>query len=176
MTSLRQFLLVVGLLVLTAMGASAQVTKGTPPFGTFDSGSGPDVINLSNLNVHYIIPVLHKQGRQLPFVFDLTYDSSVWYPVTSGSSMTWQPVTNWGWDASPVDIENFTYQVTYVQFNRYYYAWEFTGFVYVDGFGTAHPFNPPLPPTVGGDIPAKVTRARVGFLQTRLRQMVQGTR
>src|ERR1041384_1854178 len=50
---------------------------GTPPFGSF--GGRPDVINLANLNAHLSIPILHKAGRGLNFVYDLTYDSSVWY-------------------------------------------------------------------------------------------------
>jgi hypothetical protein len=68
---------------------------GTPLFGSF--GGGPDVINLSNLNVHLAIPVVHKAGRGTNFTYDLSYDNSVWYPIGSGSSKVWQPVQNWGW-------------------------------------------------------------------------------
>jgi hypothetical protein len=74
---------------------AAQVTTGAPPFGSF--GGGPDVIDLANLNSHIAIPVLHKPGRGINFTYDLSYDTSVWYPVTSGSTTTWQPVGNWGW-------------------------------------------------------------------------------
>jgi hypothetical protein len=86
------------LLIVVALGAeaaSAQVATGTPPFGSF--GGGPDVINLANLNSHISVPVLHKAGRGTNFTYDLSYDSSVWYPVTSGSTTSWQPVYNWGW-------------------------------------------------------------------------------
>src|SRR6267142_954915 len=79
---------------LVATSASAQVTTGTPPFGSF--GGGPDVINLANLNSHISIPVLHRPGRGLNFTYDLSYDSSVWYPVAG----TWQPVQSWGWRAA----------------------------------------------------------------------------
>ena len=68
----------------------AQVTTGTPVFGSF--GGGPEVLNLANLNAHWGIPVLHKAGRGTNFTYDLSYDSSVWYPVLSGSAKTWQPV------------------------------------------------------------------------------------
>jgi len=62
--------------------AGGQVSPGTPPFGSF--GGGPfDIVNLGNLNVHFSIPVLHKAGRGVPFTFDLSYDSSIWYPVTA---------------------------------------------------------------------------------------------
>ena len=74
--------------------ASAQVATGTPPFGSF--GGGPDVINLANLNAHITIPVLHKAGRGTNFTYDLSFDSSVWYPVTSGGTTSWQAVGNWG--------------------------------------------------------------------------------
>src|SRR5258708_7398625 len=82
-------------ILLIVSVAHAQVATGTPPFGSF--GGGPDAIDLANLNSHISIPVLHKPGRGTNFTYDLSYDSSVWYPVTSGGTTTWQPVQNWGW-------------------------------------------------------------------------------
>ena len=82
-------------LALYVLPASAQVPTGTPPFGSF--AGGPDILNLANLNSHITVPVLHKPDRGTNFDYDLSYDSSVWYPVTSGSTTTWQPVLNWGW-------------------------------------------------------------------------------
>ena len=78
--------------VLGGSIASAQVQTGVPPF--VSSSGGPDVIDLGNLNVHLSIPVVHKPGRGTDFGYDLTYDSSIWYPVPSGSTYTWQPVSN----------------------------------------------------------------------------------
>jgi RHS repeat-associated protein len=72
-----------------AISAAAQRTTGTPPFHSF--GGGPDVIDLSNLNVHYSIPVFNKAGRGLPLSYSLAYDSSVWVPIGA-----WLPATNWG--------------------------------------------------------------------------------
>ena len=83
------------LLTLAPIQLHAQVPTGTPPFGSF--GGGPDIVDLANLNVHLDIPVLNKPGRGTDFTYDLSYDSSVWYPVVSGSTTTWQPVLNWGW-------------------------------------------------------------------------------
>src|SRR5258708_6047053 len=80
---------------LVATSASAQVATGTPPFSSV--AGGPDVINLANLNSHIDIPVLQKPGRGTNFTYDLSNDSSVWYPVTSGGITSWQPVRNWGW-------------------------------------------------------------------------------
>src|SRR5260221_1597647 len=85
------FFLLITLLIF-ALSASAQgPATGTPPFGSF--GGGPDVINLANLNSHITIPVVHKPGRGTNFSYDLSYDSSTWYPAAG----TWQPVANWGW-------------------------------------------------------------------------------
>ena len=83
------------LLALPSADALGQVQTGTPPFGSF--AGGPDVINLGNLNAHIAIPVLHKPGRGLNLVYDISYDSSVWYPVGSSGNQSWQPATNWGW-------------------------------------------------------------------------------
>ena len=74
--------------------SAAQVSVGTPPFGSFTGG--PDVVNLGNLNAHLGIPVTSKAGRGLNFSFSLTFDSSVWYPL-SGS---WKLVNNVGWSHS----------------------------------------------------------------------------
>src|ERR1700693_1453063 len=76
--------------------ASAQVATGTPQYGSF--GGGPfDTVNLGNLNVHFAIPVLHKAGRGMAFTYDLSYDSSIWTPVTNSGVTQWTPATNWGW-------------------------------------------------------------------------------
>src|SRR6266516_6849199 len=97
MFPLCRCLLLIVALALSAGVAFAQVATGTPPFGSF--GGGPDVINLANLNSHIAIPVIHKAGRGTNFTYDLSYDSSVWYPVTTSGTTTWQPVPNWGWRA-----------------------------------------------------------------------------
>jgi hypothetical protein len=73
-------------------------TTGTPPFGSF-AGGPFDTVNLGNLNVHFVVPVLNKAGRGLPFSYNLSYDSSVWYPVGSVGNQSWTPVFNWGWMA-----------------------------------------------------------------------------
>jgi hypothetical protein len=131
------------LCVLIPASASAQVTTGTPPFASF--GGGPDVINLGNLNVHLDVPVRQKSGRGLDFSYDLTYDNSVWSPVSSTGTAVWTPVFNWGWAAqtqiatgfisfstihtncdTPPPIQNY---ITYYNF------------VYHDAFGGIHPFT-----------------------------------
>jgi RHS repeat-associated protein len=88
---------VISAILLVATAAVAQVSTGTPPLGSFTSG--PDVINLGNLNVHFAVPVISKPGRGTPFDYILSFDSSVWTPVASGGTSSWQPTTNWGWRA-----------------------------------------------------------------------------
>lgn len=139
------FLVIVIALLFAALPASAQVKTGTPPFGSF--GGGPDVINLANLNVHWTIPVLHKPGRGTNFTYDLGYDSSVWNPVTSGSTTSWQPVNStWGWQGLAAAGSGFiSYSMTYSSGScgQYggstYQSWNYSNFRYNDPFGVAHP-------------------------------------
>jgi RHS repeat-associated protein len=80
-------------LLLTFSGSAfAQVTTGTPPFGSF--AGGPDVIDLANLNTHIAIPVLSKAGRGMPFNYIIQYESSIWQPVTSSGSTSWEPTNS----------------------------------------------------------------------------------
>ena len=86
-------------------------------YGSF--GGGPfDVINLGNLNVHYSIPVLHKAGRGLPFNYDLTYDSSIWTPVTSDAGLIpttqWYPSASWGWTGGIAPIYGYVSSIPIV--------------------------------------------------------------
>src|SRR5260370_14985468 len=145
-TSRFTFLLLI--VALAATSASAQVATGTSPFGSF--GGGPDVINLANLNAHITVPVLHKPGRGTNFTYDLSYDSSVWYPVTSGSTTTWQPVYNWGWRANTeVATGYLSYSVisqrescfdSYLKRTIYYYINIGQSYAYHDAWGVRHPF------------------------------------
>src|SRR2546425_4106250 len=99
------------LVVLRALSAGvgqAQVATGTPPFGSFSGG--PDIVNNANLNVNLSIPVVAKTGRALPFAYSLVYDSSVWQPITAGTSNAWSPIGGWGWHgATEVETGYVTY-------------------------------------------------------------------
>lgn len=149
------------LLFLTALPASAQVATGTPPFGFY--AGGPDIVNLGNLNDHIAIPVLSKRGRGLDFNFALVYDSSVWSPVTSGSTKVWQPVANWGWTPITVGYASYIGEaiVTMPCFDngilngetgqRNTYVWTYHDSIGIlhwlgfteDGWGTCHGQTPP---------------------------------
>lgn len=124
----------------------AQVTTGTPPSSTLSGG--PDIVNVANLNSHLTIPVFSKTGRGLPFNFYLTGDSSVWFPVTSGSTKSWQPVTNWGWNQSEGDVGSVTFNtgssghlVNCGSFQGVTTVATFSAWTYNDGFHTSHLFS-----------------------------------
>jgi len=122
--------------------AFGQPATGPYPFGSFSSGTF-DTVNNGNLNVHFEIPVVNKAGRQLPFYYNLSYDSLVWFPVGNGSNAMWTPVNTgtWGWRAI---TEAETGYVSYADLPtgcsgggtwHKYYNW-----VYHDTFGVPHPF------------------------------------
>ena len=139
------------LALLTPAQLSAQgPTTGTPSFASF--GGGPDVINLANLNTHLSIPVLNKNGRGIPFSYNLGYDSSVWYPAGVSGSQNWQPTTatNWGWTTSmPLGGSiNHTLSISSGHVCKgeggqitYFYVYTYSNWSYWDGFGTPHPFS-----------------------------------
>src|SRR5215469_9130584 len=128
-------------LVLSAARLHAQPAPGTPQFGSF--AGGPDVIDLGNLNTHITIPIINKAGRGTNFTYDLSYDNSIWYPVTSGSTTTWQPVTNWGWRAqTEVAVGYISYQQSLFQPpGCTQIETVFTNFAYHDEFGITHGFG-----------------------------------
>jgi RHS repeat-associated protein len=126
-----------------AVIASAQVQTGAPPFGTFTGG--PDIINLANLNYHLTVPIIHKKGRGTDFIYDLSFDSSVWLPAGVSGSQSWQPVWNWGWTGQ---TQITTGYATYTSINGDcgtgrtrvpYHIYTFR--LYNDQFGTSHPIS-----------------------------------
>jgi len=106
----RGFLLAIIALAVASV-AGAQTPRGIPNFGSY-GGSSADVINLSNLNSHVTIPILHKAGRGLGANFDLTFDSTVWSPAVSTGNSVWQPASNWGWNGTAVLFGYVTHSTT----------------------------------------------------------------
>ncbi len=103
-------------------------------------------MNLGNLNVHFSIPVLHKAGRGgTPFIYDLSYDSSVWTPVTANGTTQWTPLGSWGWTADTAALTGYVTasysegseegpsgcEIDMQSWNHY---------IYHDPLGRAHPF------------------------------------
>jgi RHS repeat-associated protein len=146
MACTHRFFFLMIVLTLTAGVASAQT--GTPPFGSF--GGGPDVINLSNLNSHIDIPVISKPGRGTNFTYTLSYDSTVWYPVGSSGSQSWQHIGNWGWASQTQAVLGYvSYGSTYTTQclldpgppRLYGTTYWYKQWYYVDEFGTFHSFG-----------------------------------
>jgi hypothetical protein len=127
---------------LLPISTSAQSpATGTPPFGSF--GGGPDVINLGNLNVHLDIPVLRRTGRGKDFIYDLTYDSSVWYLASANGSQSWQPILLPGWQGlSPAQPGGIVYMVTISYSSPHspcsVTQYQYSNFSYWDNSGTQH--------------------------------------
>jgi RHS repeat-associated protein len=142
MTIANRLFLAVCLLLVISFPVAGQVTTGTPPFASF--GGGPDVVNLGNLNVHLDVPVLNKAGRGMPFTYDLTYDTSIWVPITSGGVTSWNPVFNWGWIAQ---TQIKTGYISYSQWTQncdtpppVHQFIIYKNWVYYDAWGGNHPF------------------------------------
>jgi RHS repeat-associated protein len=126
--------------------AFAQVPTGTPPFSS--SAGGPDVIDLANLNVQIQVPVINKPGRGgMNFFYNLSYDSSVWYPVGASGNQKWTPVENWGFrEVTEVETGYVSYTEITTECNgakvgfEGWYLYSYTNFAYHDNHGVVHPF------------------------------------
>jgi hypothetical protein len=151
MNLIRKIQLTLFLFMISGGAASAQLFQtapfaGTPPFGTF--GGDVDVINLGSMNVHLTIPILNKPGRGTNFVYNLTYDSSVWVPVYGTGGQVWEPVYNYGWTGAvanqlgaisnneTISTEGCYYRGVY----RSGSATTFSSYQYHDALNIAHPY------------------------------------
>ncbi len=135
MRGLYRSLLLVTFVVFAVSFASGQAATGTPPWSSLEGG--PDVVNLGNLNIHMVFPVFHKAGRQLALSYDLTNDSSFWFPLTSGSTTQWDGFSALGWSGSSQGV-GFLYSDK-VSDGFGGFVWD--NFDYVDSSGTNHFFG-----------------------------------
>ena len=131
------------LIILTSRVLTAQVATGTPPFSSL--GGGPfDTVNVGNLNVHFAIPVVHKAGRGMNFTYDLSYDSSIWTPVTSSGVTQWQPQSNWGWRGATEVATGYlswgTGKIRCLVNGQWVWESSTRNYVYHDAWGAQHPF------------------------------------
>lgn len=87
-----QVLVLLVLLFVSAGQVVGQVSPGQPLTGTPPYSSltgGPDLVDLSNLNVRLNVPVFQRSGRGQSFGYRIAYDSTIWTPTISGSSKVW---------------------------------------------------------------------------------------
>jgi RHS repeat-associated protein len=94
-------LLSVLILICSASIACAQtgvVTPATVGAGKFSSlTSGPDQINLGNLDIHLQIPLYTAPGRGVPVTYYLQYDSNFWKTVDSALTPSFGDFSGFGW-------------------------------------------------------------------------------
>src|SRR6478609_10771303 len=137
---------VLSAILLLPLASLCQVSTGAQPMGSFSSG--PDFINLGNLNMHFDLPVFAKPGRGMPFTYTLSFDSSVWSPVTVSGVKSWRPAQNWNWRGV---TEEATGYISYIQtlvscqisqfpprFKNFPYR---DHYQYHDQFGVIHSFD-----------------------------------
>jgi RHS repeat-associated protein len=119
---------------------------GIPPGSTITGG--PDVINLSNLGVHFEIPVHGRTGRGMNFSFNMNFDSSSYslIPILGGSQ--WSSLVGSlstgglnGLGAIMMSVAQKTCRDSSRQ-QQTYDDYTFSG--YQDSEGTTHPFGGPL--------------------------------
>ncbi|HET7205551.1 MAG TPA: hypothetical protein VFI95_03130, partial [Terriglobales bacterium] len=132
----------ISLVVLTVtLTSTAQVATGFPAFGSFQRLTGPDVVNLGNLNLHVTIPVVHKAGVGMPFDYSLQYDNSIWSPVTqtvNGVTTTSWQFTN-GWSAVDASVFGSMKYFVFAGIPGFAQCPQTTAW-YTDPSGTVHPF------------------------------------
>jgi RHS repeat-associated protein len=88
-------ILCVFLLSVSSLAVAQSLGTGLYNFGSFDS-RGFDSINIGNLNTHFEIPIVSKQGRGLPFNYAFVYEGLIWSSVSSAGTSVWQSDPNWG--------------------------------------------------------------------------------
>jgi RHS repeat-associated protein len=137
---LSSLALFTAVILLLAFPCGAQLQTGMPPFNSFSAGV--DTVNLGNLNVHWNFPIVQKSGRGLPFNFSLSFDSSIWRPVSSGSTTSWKPATGFGWTPSNIGRLTFsTSQGPLCPHTGNMHELQFDNFVYFDSSNTPHPMD-----------------------------------
>lgn len=145
MKNIARLVLLLGILSICAGTAPAQVVTGIPPFA---ATIGPDHVNPANLNIDLTIPIEKKPGRGLPFIYALSYNNSIWSPVSSSGVHTWTPIpvsqnnpaSNWGFTTGLTAWKGSLNTFTTVLGYPPYYGTTETTYSYTDPSGTPHGF------------------------------------
>ena len=126
------------LLCMSSVSFAQNLGTGLYAFGSFDS-RGFDTINLGNLNTHFEIPIVNKQGRGLNFNYSLVYDGLVWSPSVVNGVGNWTPDGSWGFRGQLAGA--YTGYIT------------FKGIAISCGGGDTEPSSgPPKPPVKDGNV------------------------
>jgi RHS repeat-associated protein len=97
-------------LSFSSAAVAQNLGTGLYAFGSFDS-RGFDTVNLGNLNTHFEIPLVSKQGRGMPFQYSLVYDGLIWSSSTTTGTGAWTPTSSWGFSGQ-LSASGFTGFVT----------------------------------------------------------------
>jgi RHS repeat-associated protein len=125
----RNFLAFIVLLSYSCLFAQT----GAPTFGSLQAG-GFDTVNLQNLNVNFMVPVVSHAGRGLSFNYALAYNSLV-FTADSGA---WTVKDGWTSDG----LGYVTYRkITPGTCLQTPGMTETTNYAFVDPAGTPHPFS-----------------------------------
>src|SRR5215471_12612323 len=84
----RSSVQLVALLFYFSFAAWSQSITGLAPFAPLQ-GSGAEIVNLANLNVHLTVPVMQKPGRGLDFHYALNYDSTIMVKTPANGTYHW---------------------------------------------------------------------------------------
>lgn len=134
----RVALAVIALVISPTITIGQAGVTGFPPF---DSSLGG--VDLQNLNAHRTIPILHKNGRGLPLVFDITHDDPIFgiIPSPGGTAPPQFSISpNAGWTV-PFTIGGSVSSSSAVC-STDPSAYIYTNWTYTDAQGTVHEFIP----------------------------------
>jgi len=131
------------LFLFASVGLHAQT--GKPNFGSF-TGSNFDVVNNEFLNVLFSIPITASGGRGIPLSLSLVNNSLIWQKTGTAWTRIVDANGNptWGWTkdfpaGGALHYTTHTFSVP-CPVNKLSVT-EYSGFYYVDAFGTNHTFN-----------------------------------
>lgn len=146
---MNQLARLLSLLALASSLAYAQNPgTGLYAFGSFDS-RGFDSVNIGNLNTHFEIPIVNKQGRGINFSYVMAYDGLIWTPSNAAGTGTWTPDPSWGFHGQFLGSgyngyltnSQLTLECTEAGLSRPVPGVFLTDFVYHDAFGKNHTFS-----------------------------------
>jgi hypothetical protein len=130
-------------LSISSLAIAQSLATGIYPLSTFDS-RGFDSVNLGNLNTHFEIPIVAKQGRGINFDYSIVYDGLVWSPSSSTGTRYWQPAPAFGMRGQVVGSSTgyITYSETTYSCPPYGINGAIlTNFVFHESSGASHVFN-----------------------------------
>jgi RHS repeat-associated protein len=118
---------------------------GIPPGSTITGG--PDVVSLSNLGVHFEVPVHSKTGRGMNFSFNMNFDSSSYSQKAVPGGLQWSSLvgslSTGGLNGLGAIMGSWAQLTCRDQYRDLQTYDQYTFTAYQDSEGTTHPFAYP---------------------------------